>query len=134
MTNSNLQPATKWLAEKAGYYVRDAYERPKLGVYDHPKHDALHFMGYLPGRSGSYTSEQAWTIVSWLAKAGYSVSVHQVGVAIQELRLGEADENDNYHPHRTTVAFGDGEGLKPNTPPEAALAQAVIALYESEGG
>ena len=115
MTNANLQPATKWLAERAGYVVE--WDKRLGGCLVYFDENGLSQL--LPGRAGHFDTFEVGMILSWLAKTGYSVMI----------------ENE----YTVSILFVSGsaistqEGVTADTL-EQALTQAVIALHESEGG
>ena len=121
MTNANLQPATKWLAERAGVkWQHPTDNHPSGREYWERWHDPENcWEDQLPGATGSYTSEQVGTIEGWIAKAGYRVVLsHNDSFGFIYAIIRE-------EPAYTDTRSGDRED---------ALTQAVIALYESEGG
>ena len=89
MTNqSELQQALVPLAKKAGYHI-ETFDHSEHGygkrttVWTRPERDSdtaddarENFMGELPGANGTLEGE-CEVVLSWLAKAGYTVRYHQ---------------------------------------------------------
>ena len=77
---SDLQTTLRWLAEKAGYdlhYVRNGGDTERYYFYYEPDVKPLKRV-WLPchnprdeGRRTTLTPAECWTVLAWLAKAGY---------------------------------------------------------------